>query len=477
MTLEARLTRARLSPREIWLARLLGLAACAGLAACSPRGSDRAQSGPQGVKSQRGALPVALFVSGDTAGWIMPCGCTANQSGGLSRRATLVTAARADHAVVVLDAGGAPGGASPYERLKFEAILAGEQAMGIAAHNLGAPEAALGDQYLRSLTKKLDFPFVSTNLRDSNGGAVAATSLQVQAAGSALRILVLGVVSPKLVKGELKALEPREAILSALKGAPPHDAVVVLAYLPESELRQLASELPEVDAVVGGPTGQSIAPLRIGPTWVGSATNKGKFLIELEAAGGTAAWSAKVVELGPGVADDPGQERNLARFRAELAKLDFTAEQSGLAPPPQPHLARGYSIAGSRACAACHQEASKIHEQSKHALAWQTLEQHGQQMDPQCQTCHTTGYGLPGGFQSISLGQGRTAVGCESCHGPSQGHVEQARVRTPFAARDQCIVCHDQENSPRFSFEEFWHKIRHGKASTASLDPLRKEHP
>ena len=151
---------------------------------------------------------MALIVSGDTAGWIMPCGCTANQSGGLSRGATHVSRARADHAVVLVDAGGAPGGTSPYERLKFEAILAGEREMGIAAHNLGGAEAALGPEYLREIKKKLDFPLLSTNLHDSSGAAVAATSLAVRAAGSEMRILLLGVVSPRLLHGELKAGEP-----------------------------------------------------------------------------------------------------------------------------------------------------------------------------------------------------------------------------------------------------------------------------
>jgi Cytochrome c554 and c-prime len=349
--------------------------------------------------------------------------------------------------------------------------------MGIAAHNLGAPEAALGAEYLRTVQKRLTFPFLSTNLRDSSGAAIAAPSVEVLAPGSDVRILLLGVVSPRLVHGDCTVLEPRDAILAAIKGGPAHDKIVVLAYVPEGELRQLASELPEVDAVLGGPTGQSIAPFRVGPTWVGSATNKGKFLIELDSPGKAAAWSAKVVELSPAIPDDPAQERNLAQFRAELARLDLTAEQSGLVPPPPPNLHAGYRIAGTRACSACHQEESKVHEQSKHALAWHTLQERGLHVDPQCQTCHTTGYGLPGGFQSVAQGGERTAVGCESCHGPSQGHIEQPRVRPQFAARDQCIVCHDRENSPRFSFEEFWNKIRHGKKSIAGRDQPQKEHP
>src|SRR5262245_62153055 len=83
-------------------------------------------------------------ISGDTAGWIVPCGCTSNQSGGMPRRGTLVRDLKRSSDVVVVDAGGVPAGTTQYHRVKFEAILAGEMAMGLAVHNLGGPELALG---------------------------------------------------------------------------------------------------------------------------------------------------------------------------------------------------------------------------------------------------------------------------------------------------------------------------------------------
>src|SRR5256886_9812730 len=92
---------------------------------------------------------VVVVVSGDTAGWIVPCGCTSNQSGGLLRRATYVATERGRSDVVLVDAGGAPGGTSAYHRLKFEAVLRGERAMGLDAHNVGGPDAALRADYLR----------------------------------------------------------------------------------------------------------------------------------------------------------------------------------------------------------------------------------------------------------------------------------------------------------------------------------------
>src|SRR3954465_14300983 len=82
------------------------------------------------TREQRPVEGPTLIISGDTAGWITPCGCTSNQSGGLLRRATYLADLGKKGSVIYLDAGGAAGGDSPYQKVKFEAILAGEMEMG-----------------------------------------------------------------------------------------------------------------------------------------------------------------------------------------------------------------------------------------------------------------------------------------------------------------------------------------------------------
>ena len=72
---------------------------------------------------------------------------------------------------------------------------------------------------------------------------------------------------------------------------------------------------------------------------------------------------------------------------------------------------------------------------------------------------------------SASKGETLRGVGCESCHGPSAGHVRDPKVRTPFAARDQCVTCHDRENSPAFEYAGFWEKIRHGDKKPKGAAP------
>ena len=111
----------------------------------------------------------------------------------------------------------------------------------------------------------------------------------------------------------------------------------------------------------------------------------------------------------------------------------------------------------------CHGQDCSSWAGSKHAHAWQTLTERGYHVDSYCQHCHTTGFGLPGGFESATKAGQLHSVGCESCHGPSHVHAKNPKVRTMFAAKDQCATCHDRENSPTFQYDTFWPKMRHGE--------------
>lgn len=448
--------------------RLAGSGGLALALAICVAGCDRQRAATGAGDSH--ARPVSLIVSGDTAGWIVPCGCASNQSGGLLRRGSLVAAERKKHDIVLVDAGGAPGGTSPYERLKFEAILRGELAMGLVAHNLGGPEIALGADELRRLGHELEVPFLSANARDSQGKLIAAPSRLVTAGGQ--RIALVGVLSPRYASPDVRIDDPREAILGTsaeIEGQ--YDWLVVLAYSPEEELRELAASLPEAAAVVGGPTGQSIAPARIGPTVLASATNKGKFVVQLEPH--RDAWAGRVVELTGDFADDAAQQANLQAYYRELARRDFTPNETGLVALLPPNLPSGYQIAGSDACRECHREDHDQWTGSKHAHAWETLRARGAHVDAYCQQCHTTGYGLPGGFESAGRSPERVNVGCESCHGPSHEHARDPRGhRTLFAARDLCVTCHDRENSPEFQYEPYWQRIVHGVPASAERSGL-----
>jgi len=441
------------------------LLACAVWGGCRPgaSGDDR---------------PLVVVVSGDTAGYIAPCRCASNQSGGLPRRATYVERLRGEADVILADTGGAPGGTSPYDLANFEAILRGEVAMGIAAHNIGAAEATLGADELRRLAKELNVPLVSANVLDGNGELVAERLRIVRAVGR--RVALVGVLGEQYATDQLTVTPPARAVLGALKtAAGKYDALIVLAYLEAGDLEALAGALPGADVIVAGP--DPVAPKPLGPRLLASVTNQGKFLAHFDAPrpGSSGRWTGKIVELTEQFADDPQQAANIERFREELAKRDFTPADTSFADPLWSGLSKSEQIAGNARCRECHAEDCHLWEDSAHARAWESLQSLGTEVDPECQRCHTTGYGRPGGFVSIGRTPGPVNVGCESCHGPALDHADDPDARdTPsrsLRAEAYCVGCHDRDQSPQFVYDEYWAKIEHGEPDTAGTS--RAERP
>jgi hypothetical protein len=427
------------------------------LAALGPAACDHPAAAPAPA-----TRPAILVASGDTAGWITPCGCTANQSGGLLRRASYLAGLRKNADVIYVDVGGAPSGDSPYHQARFAAVLAGEIRMGISAHNLGRAELALGPQRLRELARDTSSLLVSANARDAQGQPIAQPIRIVATPGR--RIAVTGIISPSFATAAVQVQEPKSAILAALQQSrEPHDGLVVLAYMPEDELQQLAASLPEADVVLGGPTGQPVAPRQVGPCLLASATSKGKFMVQLQIPAARAdAWTGQVVEMSSVFPDDPGQSANLRQFLDHLARSDYPAPQTGLIAPLASAPA-GFKVAGNTECSFCHGADYQHWTTTAHHNAWNTLQNKGFHVDPYCQQCHTTGYAMPGGFVSVVHSDDRVAVGCESCHGPSSAHAADPRIKTPFRAADECMQCHDRENSPAFKYDVYWPKIKHGQ--------------
>ena len=117
---------------------------------------------------------------------------------------------------------------------------------------------------------------------------------------------------------------------------------------------------------------------------------------------------------------------------------------------------------GSAACQSCHAKEHELWAASPHAHALKTLAKSGDQKKPDCQRCHTTGFGEPSGFPHA--GAALENVGCESCHGPGKAHVESAGTAAGTILRltekcDSCVIlqicgsCHDDANDPGFEFE------------------------
>ncbi len=122
---------------------------------------------------------------------------------------------------------------------------------------------------------------------------------------------------------------------------------------------------------------------------------------------------------------------------------------------------------GHEACVDCHTADQGHWARTAHARAWATLVERGEERNPDCLACHTTGFGAPGGFADPDTARHLVGVQCEACHGPMELHARQAR--TPGYRPDPgapvseatCLRCHDPINSPRFDHATYAPQVAH----------------
>lgn len=73
----------------------------------------------------------------------------------------------------------------------------------------------------------------------------------------------------------------------------------------------------------------------------------------------------------------------------------------------------------------------------------------------ECYACHTTGYGRPGGFESVDKTPQMKNAGCEVCHGPGSLHAESkdpGDIKGRLTVAD-CEVCHNAERVGAFRYK------------------------
>ena len=185
--------------------------------------------------------------------------------------------------------------------------------------------------------------------------------------------------------------------------------------------------------------------------------------------------------------DSPAMRQMMVDYQNELKLLDL--EGLGLSGTPHP---RG-QFAGSEACADCHTEATEVFLASESLVKADPPRQY----DPECLSCHVVGWNpqeyfpYASGYKSLTQTPHLTGNGCENCHGPAAEHVavesgekevseaEQEALRAALHLEvlenegnkpgqrlgrvvDNCLECHDTDNSPDFDFQEYWNReVKH----------------
>jgi hypothetical protein len=273
------------------------------------------------------------------------------------------------------------------------------------------------------------------------------------------------------------------------------DLRILLAHTSLDESRKLAEEFPEFDIVVtaGGAGEPPLEPERP----AGSDTQ----LVQVGAKGMHVGIIGlyrdpdmppryERVELDDRFPDSREVLDTFASYQNTLKELGL--QGLGLQPIRHPS---GKTFVGSEACYECHQIASEIFENTAHFHATSSLSEPTERSeiprhyDPECISCHMTGWNPQGyfpyesGYLDFHADAHLHSTGCESCHGPGSAHVaaengeldvteadierlrQEMVVTLEEAKTSKCYECHDLDNSPAFqkegAFEEYWEQVKH----------------
>ncbi|RMG40199.1 MAG: hypothetical protein D6725_03755 [Planctomycetota bacterium] len=424
--------------------------------ATTDTGAPKEEPPPKPLFAGWGTPALTIAVTGETHGYIEPCGCALNQAGGLGRRHDLIRQIRArGWPVIAADLGGLIRRARQQSRVKFQIMLEGLTEMGYAALQLGPEELHLGPAELLSCQANLLNSAVQAEPHDAGRNAAPAGSKQAESAsvpsetGTApadpgadeplrflganiaffgtpelpegprrwlllkrggYKVAVVGVFGRSLVEStfpggtgdDVTILVPEEVLPTVLQEVASRkpDLRVLLSHATLAESRRLARRFPEFDVVFStGGVEDPLAdnPVRVGDTLLCTVGKKGKYVgVVGFFPGQQRTLRFELVELDQTrFTETDAMRRLMARYQQLLKELDLVRSE-----PPIPHPSGGRFV-GAEACGRCHTRAYQKWKTSRHAHAYESLKvgRKGQEKkwiprthDPECLCCHVTGW-------------------------------------------------------------------------------------
>jgi len=420
---------------------------------------------------------LCITATAELNGILEPCGCAPDQLGGLPRRHTAVNSATECDYRLLLDNGDFTAGFGMKERLKSGTIFQSFEAMRYFAVNIGEQDLYLGLDALRRLRDIAPtVHLISANVTHSSEDVPFQSHAFWNKRIGVPTVLVTGVLSAEFIP-QLKALDkngftiekPESAVERVLSEAGSKaDFVVLMVHGSLSEARALGLAFPQIDIVIAGQEEQKPSVEQLG--------GENRFLLS-PATNGEHLASALVVN-DPQLADWKAcspttatldksipSSKEIEQILHDYQKRLF--QEGMLDKVPRKTLSGGLKFVGNEACKTCHQEVYKQWNERSHAHAFETLIESGHEYDPDCVSCHVTGFGYESGFYNAKDQPELASVGCEQCHGAGSQHVREPLKaksdESPYGATNaaDCYACHTEMRSPAFDYDAYLPKIKH----------------
>ncbi|ODS34420.1 MAG: putative cytochrome c-554 [Candidatus Scalindua rubra] len=444
------------------------------------------------LKEKSLEFTVQIAFTGEENGYLEPCGCSENEIGGLPRRQTLINLLKKyDENCILLSLGDLPNKVGRQDEIKMETILKALDQMGYVAHNIGEKDINMGLELLSYLSQINNINLISSNIVTLNTEVFNIKPYVIKEIETKERILkigILGILSPKLIDDNhqyIEVMDPVESLKPLLSNLNKETDILLLLSHAEMEYSiQLAETFPEFDLVISGHRidNPDLYFKKVKDTYVIPVGEKGKYLgtitisLKYSQTGKVKNYNSylynrkleyhgldderkepaiEIIPLDKRYEDSHETKRLLKIYQQRLIDEELIKKVFKIYPPSD------LTFIGNDDCAICHNKIFKHWENTRHALAYETLLKVEHEYDPECLSCHTTGLYYFTGFETIESTPRLRGVGCESCHGPGSAHKETQSKDYGKVNTNDCIICHENEHSPNFQFEDYWQKIVH----------------
>jgi hypothetical protein len=348
-------------------------------------------------------------------------------------------------------------------RLKIETMARAMATMDYQAITLGDRNLAPGPEFVARIAEWVEQPILATNY-DLPGGASERTRVVTV---RERRIGLAAFLDPDLVMDvdwlDVEPWENQRARMDDLRSR--CDVLVVLLHSSQGpSVLRLAELYPEIDLILSAHEGLHAGPIfKHGNTYIAGSASRGRHLGRVEVVftpdDQIAEMASAYLPVVEAWGRRPWTDSLLADYYADMRDLvssdAFMLEQmASLEEPP-------VEFVGNEACMSCHETEGAQWESTPHSHARQTLVEAEKDHDPECQACHTTGFGFRTGFANPEATSEMWEVGCESCHGGGADHVESQEEAYGSVTEAVCRSCHDEDQSPDFSFSVYRPKVAH----------------
>lgn len=460
------------------------------------------------------ATEATLFFTSELEGYLGPCGCSENMRGGIDRAAfQLAEARKSGKPVLLIDTGDTLFGtptiaeeAVAQQERKAKTLAQAMTLMGLAAKVNGPLDDARGAEFRKSLALP-ELPSDTLKsfelaghrvvvISSAKGDTLFTLAAQARAAKASVIVgLFEGPVDEALRFTQRDGLELD--LLLATRG---RDALstetnrLVMTHVPvvqlqskgrsllrvelflregakvqwlkspsetQRELEALSQRIELLRAQVNDPSlGDELKVLKKAKLEEVIARREALASEQVPVPTTGSAASVRIVPLETSFEKLPAATELVKAYDRDVGEANLAwAKQHGVeCETPEPGKP---SYVGTEICRACHPAAYDVWKQTKHAKAHEALVAEGKNNHLDCVTCHLTGWKERGGVCRLDQVEGKTHVGCESCHGPGSSHLSLPVKTTIFVPKDAtaCVSCHDRENSPHFDLEKYLPKL------------------